>query len=494
MKRLIRSNNGDCQLQGGTVKGYFKKAVNLIKKAGRVALTMPLLSSLVGGCGKPPHAGECHSYNNTTVTINRETDGEIARIKEIEKKPEGAGILLTEPLIDFINETHALSSEGLPEDVNVTQAPEQCFRGRYAAYVTYERVHAEGSTVTTPGVNMVDADKGIYIPEAMGLSNVETLNHEIGHLQPGGGSAAGHRLGCTWETIAEINKSEQILNGFVVFASQLENPSDIIKWASHANRFRFGLSQMPSALQAIDRAQLSDEDLVRAEEDSDFEIDIVFGTSLAGNTHRCADVYFFQLLSEYGADFSRIRTEVIDTDANYNTLHDILYRILGAFIRKYAVVDFPLADIDLTMKMAFLEELYGNFEGYIAGEFFRANSFVSSTHRYEYTHGFEGMNCMATRRRRLSDEIEHCWGEDLCDTIGASHRREVVEAHFCCIDIERAEDGVSFQNFRKWVVEAHGTLYTTDYGDPNIHDTKWSSVVFLDVDTKTEMGLDESCR
>src|SRR3989338_2821097 len=171
----------------------------------KIMFGLPLVSAL-NGCGET-----CLIHNDTTIPLTRPTDGKIAAYSTIEEDMKNNR--LSEPVLDFINETHALATEGIPPDLKITKVTMECL----------EQVGIETGRISADGAAHPSGDMGVYIRENFGdapKAAFETIAHEIGHFQPYGGST---------ESISRINELEQEILGLLLLA---DNKKDALKWAA----------------------------------------------------------------------------------------------------------------------------------------------------------------------------------------------------------------------------------------------------------------------
>ncbi len=158
------------------------------------------------GCGDDI----CFSRNDSTVALNRPADGYIASWDELLVEPSEK--VMTDAVIDFINETHARTSERLPTEVTVTKVPSDC-------------VLESHGYVRPP-------DPDIFVKYPIHFDLRRLVNHEVGHLQPHG---RGN------EIISTINLLEQELAGYVCTI-------DAHSVIGYAHSFSNLLSDLPSVL------------------------------------------------------------------------------------------------------------------------------------------------------------------------------------------------------------------------------------------------------
>ncbi len=133
----------------------------------------------------------CVQHNDTTIPLNAPTNGRIDDLREfMTTRPLNADAV-PESIIDLVNESHALSSAPLPEEVSLTFVPEWCGRIPIPNLKAYAHPECDGHGER--GIYFVQRFNEVYVPI--------TLFHEIGHMQPCG---LGH------EAMAILNHLEQV--------------------------------------------------------------------------------------------------------------------------------------------------------------------------------------------------------------------------------------------------------------------------------------------
>jgi len=419
-----------------------RKAARWVGKTARnvaFATALPLLALASAGCestGRQEEANVCSSYNDSTVSLNRETDGKIARITELKKAPEGE--VITESLIDFINETHALSTEGMPGELMLTQIPEYCMPENAAAYV-------------------VPYERGAYVPAPVVFSSMKctdvqlwVLNHEIGHFQ---------ETGMTNEVIAQLNAVEQIIMGYVVFSKQTEHPYDIMGWAStHSPIIK---------LETLYAYSIMDEMTLHAK----------------------ANLFVARRLVALNGDFRALREEVNLLDSS-GILSSTIDREVEDYRDYYYSIEHPpyaeIINNNLELRKVFFMEIERRFGTDTANAYVDATSYATRASAELpltniVTLGLEGFSCLPVGPFSENGPIEL----DDCTVLGtAAEGYELTEpAALCCIS---AEDG----GFKKWKIHVSG--YSC-IGQMNIYDQQFDGAGFVTIESREELGSDELC-
>jgi len=434
------SQNKDMQRK----QSNFKRLKKIGRTARNLAFTIALpLLSLLSGCiiYKYDKPEECFKHNNTTTSINRETDGKVARITELEKYPEGSTVLteeiiegdiiITEELIDFINETHVLSTENMPSGVSITRALEYCF----------------GSAYTAP------INNDIFVLYPLNIASIGMAFHEIGHLQPEGDN--------NYEVFSELNELDQILAAFALFANQ-EYPEDNIRWAHYANcaypsRFWFSIpNNMPEDISSFDN-------------------------------YDKADIFIHHKLIENNGDLAAVRAEAVELTQD-GKLSSTLDEISLNFLEYYSSnpTAYAWADATLTIKIAAVKWLNMRFGSEMAQIYFDSNinSFLPSCGTPFFVFGLEGMNCTAVTVENRLPEIPT---PEECTDLGGEIKHEVM-ARFCCFSMKLIGEDISFE---KSVIDTNG--YTCS-GSLQIIDMEWDEAYFFNINSRTDLDVDEPCR
>ncbi|MFH0884597.1 MAG: hypothetical protein V1861_02715 [Candidatus Micrarchaeota archaeon] len=432
MKRLVKDTLEERKPQPLRFS-YVKKAL---------AVAAPLIAGLIAGCSGDAgdQFNECRTYNESTVTLNRETNGQSVDLRSLENIPPGS--FLTDYHIDFINEAHAIATEGIPPDTKATQSPSYCLvsgqDGRQkSAYAQQD--NADGR------------ERGLYVPENPEIDSVTLLNlvsHEIGHLQPGNPENGS-------EVMSQLNEYEQKLAGFALLIRQGVDSGQLTRWASHESRTGI-FSKLARTLES-GRGQSGNDPL---------------------DAYDKANIFLFTRLGESGGDIAAIRAEFRERVTN-STLVEALDAASEAFLGKFTALNAADLFIDIrTRFVAAMQRHYG-----MAGSYLEAHSQILDS---GLVFGLEGMNCAFTAPL-ASASYTPC-SDDVCVETGADSSRE-VSVSLCCVS---ADVHVSEIGFSKWDVEASGTKYKKVGGKVSVYEFEWDSVMYLSI-VKTAMGPDDPC-
>jgi hypothetical protein len=412
------------------------------RSIARIIAAAPLVAGIITaiGCSDVSLPNECRTYNETTATLNRETDGQSIDLRSLENIPSGS--FLTPYHIDFINEAHAIASEGIPPDTKATQSPAYCLvsgdsGGQKSAY-------AQQSTDSR-------GERGLYVPEDPELDSVTLINlvsHEIGHLQPGNPENGS-------EVMSQINEYEQKLAGFRLLLNEGADSGQLIRWAHHESRM--GIF----------------EKLARTLES---------GRGKAGNdpldAYDKANMFIFMRLGETGGDIQSIRAEFRQL-VESGGLAAALGEASTAFLGRYSAENSADLFIDSrTRLISAMQRQYG-----AADPYFQAHSQLLDS---GLVFGLEGMNC-ALNAPLASATYSPC-SDDVCAETGADSSRP-INVSLCCVAADVRADAIGFS---KWRVEASGTKYRKEGGKASVMDFGWDSVTYLSP-TKTAIGMDEPC-
>lgn len=398
---------------------YSKKGSKLwrrLKKAGRkiasFAAMLPLVSApFVSGCEK---TDECYKHNKTTIPIKRETDGKTAKVKDMAESRLDDGSFMRDEILDFINETHAISTEGIPPETGITRQPMRCRSIQSHAYA----VVSGGDR----GVYFVDS----YLPITMDTFSV--VNHEIGHLQ-----------GDYFEVMPFINEHEQSLMGFVVFSAQDPILSESKKWAQLL-RFR----AMGGSIERIARV---------------FELDDLSYETLSGLKNAKEKIFIFNELKKNGGDLGALRKKI--RELGKQGLSEVFEKNIRDFLELYSNHEDPATDLILSMRIADFMEVFRRFGADAAMDYFDSHSaFPYSTYpigKRIVSEGLEGMNCINVTGPSLAfqnKDSQRCSTLE-CMKMGATMSGN-VEDEFHCVSAEVSGDSV---DFKRWRVRASGTVY-----------------------------------
>ena len=379
-------------------------------------------------------APECFSHNETTQFINRATDGEIPSYDTITQLPSNQ--IISEAVIDLVNETHALGTEPLPGNISVTRVPRYCVEPGIA-YSYY------GDEWT----------RGIYFAVDLDPTEaIETLNHEIGHLQPGGSKN---------EVMAELNMFEQRTMAYLLFTNTEE---DIFKWAYGNYGIDSYLSDMSDAVDDLPGS----------------------GTPRYNN----ADIFLLVHLSDPSMDFRRLRDQIVQSDAAGTLEYDI-QQTANDFWERYDIIRYdnnPLArraDLVLVMATAFVRELGRSFGEDMAQQYIAAQAFFpyESWERIPVV-GLEERVCYMTADN--SDQQQGCELQVVSEHIFCEQPRSV---DFCCI-------GMDGQEIFKSIVHTEGGRMVSENIPSEIilNGLLWPAVDWLMITSEQELPLDEQCR
>jgi len=385
----------------------------------------------------------CRNYNETTIAINRSTDGDIPSYDLLETEP--ADVTITEYLIDFVNETHALATSGMPYDVRLTIAPDGC-RPDVSAYA----------------VNSVGYDRGVYLRDPATLFYVNVIFHEIGHLQPGGGSH---------EVISQLNEIEQDLMAFAVFS--IVSPSlDMYKWASE---YRF---RMPPIKTAVHNVY------------SDFSPDEM-------TSYPKALIFIFNNLIKSDGSFSYVRDEYVglvgigNEPALTNNAIEFAERFSPSI---YSEFEHALMDAAVIIRSLYYKEIYRRFGEEVADDYFNANSgfpyriyqpLAYPSYRYVNkvrVYSLDDLNCYTDYDPEYVRD-ESC---SICAVENANHI-DHLNGTFCCFSV----DGL---NIQKWAVEANlMRYYNSDGSLVRIDGLEYDAVDFATINSQEARAFDEPC-
>lgn len=388
-KRMKTDSKGQRKKEPGRMSRFIRKAGRTARSVA-FAAALPITAALMGGCDYM----DCQTYNKTTIELNRETDGKVEKVEKLAEWP--ANGYIDEALIDFVNETHALSTAGMPSNLKVTWVDENC-NGGCSGYAIAE--------------SAVDGERGVYLKSPVVFETICILNHEIGHLQPGGREN---------EVMAQINALEQNVIGYVLMATQeSEGPLMTAEtvFYSYKNENSFG-NILTGTRELIESGDLT-----------------------ATNKYDVVDIYIAMRLVELDGNFEALREEVraLEREGRLNSEVD---EYNSRFAEKYGDYEgmFPIADFEMEFKAALFEELDRRFGGEISRNYLEAESKFTFTEDWDYImiNGLESMECWATYEDEILSEKE-C-EDTLCEAFGATNK-DKVRAHFCCYQPTESEDG-----------------------------------------------------
>ncbi len=405
-----------------------------------LAVAAPLAAGLMAGCSGEALPNECRIYNETTVTLNRGTDGQSVDLRGLENIPPGS--FLTDYHIDFINEAHAIASEGIPADTKATQSPPYCLQsgdngGQKSAY--------------TQAITEGGAQRGLYVPQDPELESVTLINlvnHELGHLQPGNPQNGS-------EVMSQINEYEQKLAGFALLMRQGADDGQLVRWASHESKTGI-FTKLARTLES--------------------------GRGQPGNgpldAYDKANMFIFKRLGETGGDIPSIRAEFREL-VQSGGLATALDDASTSFLASYSATNLPDLFIDArTRLITAMQRQYG-----VADPYLQAHSRLLDSNPVS---GLEGMNCALTAP--IASATYTPCGDAVCSETGADSSRPIAVS-LCCVGAEVRADGIGFS---KWSVEASGTKYRKVGGTVSSYDFNWDSVTSLSA-VKTAIGMDEPC-
>jgi len=388
----------------------------------------------------------CRSYNETTIVINRSTDGVIPGYDALSAEPDG--VIITPELLDFVNETHALSTEGLPVEVRATLVPHYCFDGSCEGY-------ASPST------------SSFFLGFPINLRDIRVTFHEIGHLQPGNGL----------EVMSQINEYEQDLMGFVLFSRQEDNPNDILLWASR-NTFRLAKTH----------------DLILAIYASDFSAEEI-------NIYQKSRAYIYNGLLSNGGDFARLRSEYQGLmESTGGVPLDIIHSAVLDFAETFSTAKYgdddllAYADVTTRLRIFYFLALRGRFGNETAIAYFDANSafpyrtsgIVDIPDRYAddiRAYGLEEFVCVHGHNPQRHS-FEYCGSS--CGVVGAD-KVDSLSIEFCCFSLTTS-------GTQKWVIEADLVRYYNSGGSKlTVEGLELDAVDFATITYQEAKAFDEPC-
>jgi hypothetical protein len=409
----------------------------MLGKCRDFALMLPLAASLALGSGCK---SECSSHNETTIPIVKETDGKSISMKELESiKPSWP---LQEELLDFIRETHALSTEGIPADTTLTLLPAVCSPKKEAiAFIADDP----------------RSDRGIYLHPVSLLSKPVNLKdkiaHEIGHLMGG-----NHH---TNEVISQLNQHEQALMGFVLLQKQSYPTEDLVRYLAMLDAYYLGMNII-------------------------LKLDYLRGGSMGFDDlskYDHADFMIFKRLIE-GAGFSAMR-------ASFGGLSKKQKLSSTAASETSSYIDSnleePISETLIKLRLAHLSELSDRFGPAMSQSFFKVSSALLSL---APVRGLGGMSCAENalpgpppQGESCLDELtdENCWRYN-------SQKKAAIAPKLCCLEIQ--PDG----SYSKYAVSASGMMYFHYLDQIDFLGYRWSGIRFLQIDSKEKLALDEPCR
>jgi len=404
------------------------------------ALAIPLAAGLSMGC-KPDI---CQSHNETSITLNRQTDGKSMSVKDFEEGNKG--VPPTHLIIDFINETHALATEGLPDNVVLTVVPERC-SSKFHDAPAYA-VNKNG--ITTDGLT---CDRGVYVVKnynALAIPLLNTLNHEIGHLQQG-----NHQLN---EVVSQLNPYEQLLMGFVLLNNQ-DAGEDLIRYIYH----------METWAPSKDVANTLDH--------------IIEGKDTLSTLteYRKTEFYLYKKLIETGGDFASVR-EGLKSLSDRRDLVGTVDAFAPSFIQDH--IDVSHTNILTDLRIAYFRELERRFGNRTARAYLKATSALLNG---DPVFGLGKASCADQIFSDIPPNPVTCLNDPECEVIIGADKKAEVSMELCCLEVD--EEGT----LSKHSVSAEGTTFINFDRELMYYGFGWRMVRFLQVNSKEELPLDEPC-
>lgn len=437
-----------------------------MKSFGNFVRSAALATATFFGCG----SDECYSYNDSTITLNQETDGVVARLTELEQ--ESSTKVLNDEVIDFVNEVHAhtLSTAGLPRDTRVTSVSDSCFRGSSG-----EDFPPLGTTYH-PEYTAMSGDVGVYVRGNKTIDGVFFVNHGVGHLQPAGylGESANS------EVIPQINAFEKSLAGLVLLS-----PEDRAKYWLEYEARTFGLEyRIPIVINDIQNGWIAPE---HVEE---------YLTQLIN----AADIFIFLGLEQHQGNFAELRAET-ERLAEQGSLQNALEDGVREFMQRYPPLDFqryePRRNVDIaeanaitTIRLSHFNYIYERAGPDAAMAYFTTTALFPTVPIYErIIVGIGDLNCsmLASEREWLS-ELPSCEGQEQCDRLGAQYISP-IEMRLCCFEVQG-------DTLKKSVVDASGRLYTRFLGKGPMHSNGMDvdGIYEVEIGSQRQIGVEEMCR
>jgi len=456
------------------------------------AATVLALTSLPGGCYQspaplppppPPVIDECMAENGTTMLLNNDVSDVVAPLELLEAEDPSA--IISPALLDLVNASHALSTGGMPDHALVTQIPEYCFD---------EQETICGCDVWMYAITSGEG-RGIYVPSKLSLKDKVGLDHELGHLQPGGGD--GGR-----EVMATLNSVEQFLTTFVVLAKNYrDNPADLRRFfrSHYANPYSQEWWAL-SHIYAIDDGTFDE----RVEE-----------------IHEEAYPYLFLALTEKSGSFSRVRRDVQELVAD-GRLEDSVRERLPDFKEMFALETYdPLytgerqeqhfyareAEAILRLKRAFITYLTEHFGESIARAYASESAKVSISQGSPMLLPFGERDCEMMNYPTLSlSELVDCTAEDShCARYGAAAYYP-SSASFCCVEptfegrrprfSKLLIEGDVRHYIGPYTIEEHADGSISFHSEPLEIDGRLfsSAIPSVTIRGQSEIDIDERCR
>ncbi|MFH0737557.1 MAG: hypothetical protein V1827_02590 [Candidatus Micrarchaeota archaeon] len=420
--------------EGGRRPGIFSSA---LKKLRGFALAVPLAASLsLGACAKDP----CYSHNETTQSLNRKTNGLSRMVPEL----EGSSwkIPLDPQLADFVNETHMLSTQGMPEGVTITKTDKSCSQKKGLQATAYARARSDFTH-----------DRGIYFPGGKVIFPIDLMmlvSHELGHMQQDG--AADHS-----EVISTLNAEEQMLMGFVLLHGQGAPKRDLIRFVHHIDRL--GLpSRLNGILYMINEGLIGDEDL---------------------SIYDLADFFIFNKLEASGGDFSYVRNTTRGFDAD--SYAGEVERVAGMAINES--LDMAPSEIALKTRLHHHRALLARFGHEEASAYLQtASNLVGSLP----VTGLDGLACSSGDILKDADATR-C--EDRECVLKGAYMQAPVNLSLCCLDPD-IQRGVLV----KVQVEASGRMLTDNGRGMSFFGYRYPALISIGDYSKTFPSIGDRCR
>ncbi|MBI2146200.1 hypothetical protein HYU22_02580 [Candidatus Woesearchaeota archaeon] len=421
-----------------------------IRKA-KNSLVLPLIAAIaLNGCS------DCYTHNKTTMKLNRPVDGHVASMQTLELEPEPEIKRPRETIIDLINETHALSSRGMPHDAYATAVPASCLDG-----------HPEWTT-NTSFLGMIE--RGMYFPSLrFTMKDVSTVNHGLGHLQ---------HEGTEGEAIAQFNEVEQMLMGYPLFINDAHQPLDRVRWAAYANAY---------GLEAMIRRAVQE---------------IQEGNDLS--EYRRMDILLYSLLLEHDGDFSEVRRKIERLVENGEVEHEARQRI-AQFRDWYAEVTQQggdvMAEASLMAKRVSIIELQRVFGEEAAQLYLNAHTrLLNGGLAYEQFHEDSGQVSIYDGFRNemvceIADNAEleskrPCRSTSRICTMVNGENVEHLRLALCCMTADR--EGEEW-TFRRTTADAEAFRYSRASGPVTLEGLEWKNVMLIEIKSRTELNEGRYC-
>jgi len=407
------------------------------RKVAKAFLGISLALPLISGCEVfdehtcAPEQSVCHQYNDTTVTLNRkDLDGRIASL-DVLKEPDG---MISDPLADAINETHAISSFPLPKNTKLTHTNKECFTNKINGVVD-----AEGYAVPASFEEICDGhwESGAYfVTPEFTLNNFFTINHEIGHLQHPFGGEVG----------AELNSFEQtaLLSKLYLDQGSVE---DAIEWILASGNHHFGLIFLKNAAGYFNSEKKTNESVYDSFSSEHILADIHILESLTANNQDIAGLR--RLLDDPFLDMWRIPESKKSVD-------EFSRRYSG---RKWGDV---ILDMRLRTKALLFRYFYSRFGEQDAMKFFEANTrmfFPVQNYYKGVVFGLEDLNCVSLSEPD-QDSNGSCYfniqSENQCNEWQATTYRWLTGIKLRCFSVSVENGDLSFQG---WDINADAKYY-----------------------------------